>query len=379
MGLEQRVALYKQLENHRKKRLIVYVTSTRERAHALIGADAIPELLNQLEALPPDTQDDLDFLIVSNGGDATVAWRIVSLIRERVKRFSILIPQGAFSAATLIALGADQIVMHPHGNLGPTDPQINNLKKGIQFGSEDVQSFLRFAREDVGLTDQQHLRELFVKFSEEVGFSAIGVAARSAQLGRSMAEAMLQLHMKDGGNTKSKQNVRAISESLNTKYFHHGYPLNRKEAKQIGLSIEPPDTDTERLMWRIWKDIETDLKLREPFNPLGILKAEASCKNLFAPVPQLTLPPGAPPPVLQALAQQYAAQIGATMVPPAAFEYTTGIMESCRHASRARVIGSIFAARQHDLEFKIQVAPEVSGWIDVPMPVTSAAEMHRMR
>jgi hypothetical protein len=372
MSLEQRVALYKELESHRKKPLIVYVTSTRERAPGAIGADAIPELLNQLEALPAETSKDLDFFIVSNGGDATVAWRIVSLIRERVKRFSILIPQGAFSAATLIALGADQIVMHPHGNLGPTDPQITNLKKGIQFGSEDVQSFLRFARDDVGLTDQEHLRDLFLKFSEEVGFAAIGVAARSAQLGRFMAEAMLQLHMKEQGGSQRKQNARAISESLNTKFFHHGYPLNRKEAQQIGLTMEPADPDTERLMWKIWKDIEADMMLREPFNPLGILKANAACAGLFSAVPQLPLPPGAPPALLQILAQQYATLVGTTMVPPARFENAIGLMESVRHASRARVIGSIFAARQHDLEIKIQVAPEISGWVDVLIPAAPA-------
>jgi ClpP class serine protease len=178
VGLEQRIPLYKQLEDHRKKPLIVYVTSTRENAPGQIGSDAIAELLTQLEALPSAAQD-LDFLVVSNGGDGTVAWRIVSLIRERVKHFSILIPQGAFSAATLLALGANRIVMHPHGNLGPTDPQITNRKKNIAFGSEDVQSFLRFAREDVGLTDQEHLRELFLKFSEEIGFTALGVAART--------------------------------------------------------------------------------------------------------------------------------------------------------------------------------------------------------
>jgi ClpP class serine protease len=43
----------------------------------------------------------------------------MSLLREKVKDVAILIPQAAFSAATLMALGADEIVMHPCGNLGP--------------------------------------------------------------------------------------------------------------------------------------------------------------------------------------------------------------------------------------------------------------------
>jgi hypothetical protein len=205
MSLTERVALYAEIEKHRGKPLIVYVTSTRPQAEGLIAQDAVAELLTQLQALPADTTD-IDFLIVSNGGDGTVAWRVVSLIRERVERFSILIPQAAFSAATLIALGADEIVMHPNGNLGPTDPQITNVQKQTRFGSEDVRAFLRFAREEVGLSDQKPLRDLFLKFSDEVSFVAMGVAARSAQLGISMSENMLRLHMK---GSEAEQNARA--------------------------------------------------------------------------------------------------------------------------------------------------------------------------
>ena len=100
-------------------RVIAYVTSSRQGSQAGIAGDIVPELLMQLDALPAGTKE-LDLLLVSNGGDPTVAWRVVSLIRERVAKLSVLIPQAAFSAATLIALGADEIVMHPHGNLGPT-------------------------------------------------------------------------------------------------------------------------------------------------------------------------------------------------------------------------------------------------------------------
>src|SRR5262249_46262744 len=130
-------------------------------SHGQIASDTVPELLLQLQALPAETSE-LDLLLVSNGGDPTVAWRGVSLIRERTKKFSVLVPQAAYSAATLIALGADEIVMHPHGNLGPTDPQIHAPRKGqkdstpdsVPFGSEDLAAFLRFAREEVGLGDQ---------------------------------------------------------------------------------------------------------------------------------------------------------------------------------------------------------------------------------
>jgi len=367
MAFQDRLRLYANLEGYRGKPLIVYVTSTRANAVGQIAQDVIPELINQLHSLP--ATEDLDFLVISNGGDGTVAWRIVSLIREQVKKFSILIPHAAFSAATLIALGADEIVMHPYGNLGPTDPQIHNPKKAIQFGAEDVQAFLRFAREKVGLTDQEPLRDLFLKFGEEVGFTSIGVAARSSQLSLTMGEKMLQHHMKD---EKAQTKAKAISEALNSKYFHHGYPVSRSEAGTIGLPIAKPDRKLEDLMWAIWKDLESELKIRETFVPLDLVRANPACQGLFAPVAQLQLPVGANGAALQILFQMYLQQVVTTSVPPTAFDNTLSIVESTRKASRFQMSGSIFAARQHDLEMKVQVVPEKMGWIDVTMPAAAA-------
>lgn len=124
MPIGHRVELYKELESKRQRPLVTYVTNERQNVPSMIAADVLPEIMDQLEALPNDTES-LDLLVVSNGGDPTVAFRIMTLIRERVKKVSILIPQAAYSAATLLALGADEIVMHRNGNLGPVDPQIS--------------------------------------------------------------------------------------------------------------------------------------------------------------------------------------------------------------------------------------------------------------
>jgi hypothetical protein len=238
--------------------------------------------------------------------------------------------------------------MHPHGNLGPTDPQITNRLKGIQFGSEDLQSFLRFAREQVGLTDQGPMRDLFQKFSEEVGFVNVGVAARGTQLSMSIGEKMLLMHMKDDGS----KNARAISESLNTKYFHHGYPLSRGEAQEIGLPVQNADVVVENLLWSIWKDLEADLALREAFVPVSRLKADPACSVLFS----------AGPP--------------AAMVSSAStsFENTLALMESVRRASRMRVGGTISGTRQAGMDLKIQVSPEAIGWVDVPLPLPGPSD-----
>jgi hypothetical protein len=376
MSLETRLPLYRELEERRGRPLIVYVTSARQGfgAAGIIAGDAIGELLLQLCALPRGT-DALDLLVVSAGGDPTVAWRIVSLIREKVRRFSVLVPEAAFSAATLIALGADEIVMHPHGNLGPVDPQISAASRktgergpgaeSVQFGSEDLAAFLAFAREQVGVSDQEELFKVFALFCRDVGAVPIGVAARSAQLSLYMGEQLLRLHMTDEAEG---QKARAIAEALSKKFYHHGYPLNRTEAGKIGLKVQNPPVEVEELQWRIWSDLREELELREPFNPNALLAANPACSPLFAPAPQLSVPANLPPPVMQQIIQNVLEQIQIVAVPPTPFGLINALIESPRLATRFVTEGRILATRLPDLQLQIRVAPDRASWRTVPIP-----------
>jgi hypothetical protein len=327
-----------------------------------MSADSVAEIQSQLQALPKGTKE-LDLLLASVGGDPTVAWRIVSLIRERCDKFSVLVPDAAYSAATLVVLGADEIVMHPNGNLGPTDPQITVKRKQhndeVRFGSEDLTAYLAFVKDNVSAKNEVVLGEAFRKFCEDAGSSlAIGVAARSSRLSLAMGEKLLQLHMT--GDAKSK--AKRIAETLTKDFFHHGYPVNRSEAKEIGLKVSPGNAEIEDLMWRIWSNLREDLRLREPFNPVGLLKANPACAPLFAPVPVANLPANLPPEVLQQLVNQLLAQGGISYVPPTEFENVHAVVESARVASRFVTKGTIIASRLPDLNFKVANVVERQGW-----------------
>ena len=176
-----------------------------------------------------------------------MSWRIISLLREKFKKVSVLIPYTAYSAATLLALGADEIIMHPYGNLGPLDPQLNFLDvngKQRTISYEDITKYIEFVK-DIGITDQELIQRSFDKLTAEIPPTAIGFAKRSSQLGLTMGQKLLATHMDDENKTK------VISETLNTKFYHHGYPLARNEAKEIGLPIAKSDKKIEDLLWKI--------------------------------------------------------------------------------------------------------------------------------
>lgn len=374
MGLAQRVALYEQLESVRGRPLIVYVTTTRPGVDSKMGSDAIPELLDQLGELPPQTEA-VDLLVVSRGGDPMMAWRTMTLLHERFKHVAVLVPQVAYSAATMLAMGAHQIVMHPHGNLGPVDPQIEITKPGEpgqRFGYEDLAGFLEFAKKEVGLTDQEHIRHLFEMFCKQVGPVPIGVAARASHLTVTMGEKLLQLHLPDA------KKARGIVETLNRSFFGHGYPVSRKEAAEILLPIADRNKEVEDLMWRIWLDIEDDLKVRKPFNPLFEIFSGADAAKLLGPVVQSNSSPNPPPQILQQLIQNIQIPPNAPpnlkvalvdlvavlteKIQPVEFDLVTAIMESRRIASHERVRGKIIACRLPDLNFRANAVATGGGW-----------------
>jgi hypothetical protein len=347
VGWSERIKLYEQIEAHRKRPLIVYVTSKREGVYALMSTDALPRVIEQIEGIPKES-DALDFLIVSYGGDPMVAWRIMSLIRQRVDKVGVLIPQSAYSAATLMAFGADEIIMHPNGHLGPVDMQITTFgDSGMKrFSTEDITAFLDFVRDNLKITDQEHIRMLFEVTCKEVGSLGIGFTARSSKLAVDLGERLLALHMKDDD---SRSKLRSIVENMSRKFQSHAYPVSRKEASELGLPVNKDrDEHLEKLMWAAWLDLEQDLKEATPFDPIFELLKSPESKKLLAPVPQLAVAINATP---TANFQTTLADVkkASEDVNPIEFHHINAMIESRRSGYAHVTRGKILACRKPDL------------------------------
>ena len=149
MSYTTRKDLFEKIETHRSRPLIAYVTSIRPNFSGQMAGDSVDYIIKQIQSIPT-TQREIDFLIISNGGDPITALRIISLLRERFDKISVLLPYVAYSAATILSLGADEIIMHPYSNLGPVDPQLtvsrqsdNGQASQLQFSSEDIRNYIR--------------------------------------------------------------------------------------------------------------------------------------------------------------------------------------------------------------------------------------------
>lgn len=106
---KKRQELIREIEAQRESRVITYVLSDRRGAQAQIAEDVVRPMYDHLRAIGKTKRVDL--FLHSLGGHTEVPWRIVTMIREMAEEFFVLIPYKAHSAATMIALGADGIVM----------------------------------------------------------------------------------------------------------------------------------------------------------------------------------------------------------------------------------------------------------------------------
>lgn len=294
MNYKDRQKLYKKLEEKRGFPLIVYVTSTRPNIDGKIAADVLAPLIDQIQELP-ESAKEVDFLIESMGGDALASWRIISLLRSKVKKINILIPGSAFSAATILALGGDSIVLGKYGCLGPIDPQITmNKKDGTQenFAYEDVVAFLDFTTSDVGLSEQEFKLEAFKMLCEVLQPSALGFAKRASSLAVEIGEKLLLTHM--GDSTEVRTKAHAIATKLNKSFFSHGHALYKEEAKEIGLNIVNVTDEIDKIMWDIHVSFENETNAREQFNPLSEFLSDPLASSYLTNPPSLTIPPGAP-------------------------------------------------------------------------------------
>lgn len=278
---ERRKAIIKEIEEMRKSKVIVYFLGDRPNFGANIAGDAVRWIYDHILSIKEEGKiDHVDLYIYSRGGVIEAPWQIITTLRESAKSVHVLVPYKAYSATTLIALGADKILMGRKGELGPVDPQMigqapmgppGSAPISTKFSVEDITSYVSFIKEKVGLTDQNALAQLAKTLAESLGPPFLGQVSRTQSHIRLVARKMLALVDPPIDNVRINQ----IVESLTEKIYVHGHSIGRTEAKQLGLQVEEMEPKLEKLCWNLFLEYENLMKLNSPTNPLGYFKGEA--------------------------------------------------------------------------------------------------------
>lgn len=218
-----------------------------------MGADVCAPLYDQLKAI--GKVDRIDLFLNSTGGATEVPWRIVTLLRNFCKHFGVLIPRKALSAATHIALGANEIIMGDGSELSPVDPSRTHplLPKDEQGRSlaisvQDLKHCIEFIRRGGASTGSEteteltayesaDLASIYTALFQYVHPLALGAIEQSYALAKLITRKLLSTHMEDG------KEIKEIADRLSDDFKSHHYLIGWKEAKDdLGLKVTYDDS-----------------------------------------------------------------------------------------------------------------------------------------
>jgi hypothetical protein len=139
------------LQNSLGLTVLLLVQQGSERPMDDIGDPTREGLRALLGDLP---RQHIGLLIDSPGGYARSAYQIARLLQRHCGGFTAIVPRQAKSAATILALGADRILMHEHAELGPLDAQVFDPDREAQGSAlDEVQALERLHAQALELVD----------------------------------------------------------------------------------------------------------------------------------------------------------------------------------------------------------------------------------
>lgn len=203
---------------------------------------AMSELLNSLKH-----RERITLLVKSDGGSGMAALRLVHLLRTHARRLTVVAPLNCASAATMLSLGADEIVMGPLSYLSAVDTSlehdlgpVDHTNTLVPVSNDEVERVIRLWKETLGRRGDgvNPYQELYKYLHPLV----VGALDRASSLSLRLCREILGYHMKD------RRRAERIASHLNSAYPAHQYPITRREARALGLRIRDLDPRLDALL-----------------------------------------------------------------------------------------------------------------------------------
>lgn len=243
-----RKVCYQEIEELRKRPLLVYATRFLENLPPgtpnfidIFDVDGFTDLVNSISE-----SKSVDILLHSPGGRPDATERIVSILRNKFENITFLIPHSAYSAATMLALSGNTIIMHQSATLGPIDPQINGIPaRSIKRGFEKVKKII--------IDEGPEALPAYIPLIEKYSLDLLEICEDSEKLSKDLVKTWLTQYMFEG----KKGNTRKINKAVNffsdyDKHLLHSRPILFEKLKQLNLKIEQPDKELEQLLWEAY-------------------------------------------------------------------------------------------------------------------------------
>ena len=204
------------------------------RRPAQLDGNNIPPLADILHDLTGD--EDVDLLIRSPGVIDT-AEKVVSTLRKRCRGFRVIVPEPAKSAATLIALAADEIVMGYASELGPIDPQVPVPLPNGNWDLRPAHSILDGLEETKREADDAggQLSSAYLPLLQYLDPALLDVCRQVIRRSRALAETWLEQFQCPGEPEKAASIAERLEDP--SRHLSHGALIDATQARDRGLNV----------------------------------------------------------------------------------------------------------------------------------------------
>lgn len=183
----------------------------------------------------------LELILHTPGGQMHASIQIARALKNHPKKTRVLIPHYSMSGGTIIALAADEIVMDKDAIIGPIDPQVGDLIRGL-FPAPSWIYAAETKKED----------------AEDSTLVMSDLSRKALKLTRNVAKELLEGKIQPGPGGEDR--LDEVVEKLVSGEMIHSTPLSAREAKDLGLSVNtdfPEDVhDFMRLFRPVKKTVE---------------------------------------------------------------------------------------------------------------------------
>lgn len=261
----QRQSLIREYEEKYECNLVVMIDQVASHSVTLLN-----ECLDSV-----DPEKPLHLMLRSPGGDPETAIRLIRMCHGASSEFSVVVPEQAKSAATIMSLGADKIFMGPTSDLGPIDPQVLVPGRGYVSAKDLIAAY------DSAL-------HMVAESPNTAAFHAGllgGIDATTVQFARSALDRTGDIARQaiESNDHFSADQVNDLCKTIQGPLIDspkmHGAVVGAREAEQAGLTVEKLGMHDEQ--WKLIQKIWTRYFVISPIHSLqayeGARASQVAC------------------------------------------------------------------------------------------------------
>jgi hypothetical protein len=198
-----------------------------------------------MEACSDAKVRELDLFIHSPGGDPDAAEQISEYLRTQFDHIRAIVPVVAMSAATMLALSADEVIMGAHSQLGPIDPQVTiPTAEGPRSASaQAVRDQFEMAKEQC---QNPALMAAWLPILRMFGPGLLAACDHAARRAKQIVETAMRNHMLaevEDGPKKAAEAAEWFGDAAT--FLSHGRPVRRDEAREHHVAVLDLEDDPE--------------------------------------------------------------------------------------------------------------------------------------